>query len=229
MSRERKHHDHAHAHDHEAEQEADQHGEHDTGAHDRKRPEAGVRSDVGRYGEEEMSDVKGRILGISIVHGQTELLIGAGRQQGVFHGMPGYLMGKDTYVAELNVVGVSKNTCRATVDATPDMVREHLDGVVINPSSAPARSQQKIQGYESRVLKVDVVDGKTRITCAGGTAQGLQAGMQGVMLDEGGHRILGFTVQEAHARTTVAIVDTIVSEVYRSKSVVFNPAGAGHH
>jgi hypothetical protein len=225
MSKEKSEHDASHEHDQHKQHDAD--GDHDAShgesAHQRKAPEAGVRTDT-RWGDgEALADVHGRVLGISIVHGETELLIGAGRKQGVHETMTGYMMAGDTYYAQLDIVSVGKNSCRARVDATPDQIRANPDGVVINPSATPARASHAVQDYKTRVIKVDVVDGKTRITLGGGSAQGVQQGMSGVLFDESGKRIIGFKLEEIHSRSAVAFVETIVSEVYRSHSATINP------
>lgn len=225
MSKE-KHERHDASHD---EQEHHRRKRGDDGASDhasdaqRKAPEAGVRAHGGRWGDgEELFDIKGRILGISVHGDESEILIAAGREQGVHYGMQGYLMAGDTYLSELDVVSVSKNSCRARVDATPDQIREHLDDVVINPSSKPAKAATAAKDFKTRVLRVMVVGGKTQIMVAGGTAQGVAAGMEGVLLDEGGKRIIGFTLEEVHARNAIAYVDTTVDDVYRSKSAIVN-------
>lgn len=203
---------------------------HDGGSHgdaskqQRKQPEAGVRTDT-RWGDdaEEMFDIHGRVLSTSIVGGHTELLIGAGRAQGVHVGMTGYMMKGDTYYAQLDVIAVDKKWCRVKVDATIDQIKADPDGVRINPSSVPARASTPVQDYKSRVLKVDVVDSQVRITIAGGSAQGVGYGMHGVMLDDTGRKIASFEISELASRSATAFVQTTVSEVYRSHSVIVNP------
>lgn len=205
--------------------DGDHDASHDASEHQRAAaPTAGVRSDT-RWGDgEAMADVRGRILGINIVHGETELLIGAGRSQGVHVSMTGYLMAGDTYFAQLDIVSVDKKVCRARVDATPDQVRANPDGVLINPSSTPAKATTAAHDYKSRVIKVDIVDGKTRITLSGGSGQGVQAGMAGALLDDSGKRIIGFKIDEVQSRTSSAFVETIIDEVRRAASAVVNPA-----
>jgi|GEM_PF-3190528 len=209
---------------HKREHGGDHGAAHDSSEHQRKAPEAGVRTDT-RWGDdkEEMFDIHGRILGISIVDGGTELMIGAGRDQGVHQGMTGYLMAGDTYFAQLDIVGVDKRVCRVKVDATPDAVRAHQDNVRINPSSTPARASQAVHDYKTRVIKVDIIDGRPRISLAGGSAHGVQAGMEGVLLDDSGKRIVSFKLDEIHSRFATAMVDTILSEVQRSSSAIIAP------
>ncbi len=192
--------------------------------HDRKKPDAGVRAHGGRYGDEEMSDIKGRILGISVHGDESEILIAAGRAQGVYYGMEGYIMNGDTFLSELSVVSVTKNACRARVDATPDQIREHLDDVVINPSSKPARASQKAQDWKTRIIRVDIHGGKPRIMIAGGRAYGVEAGMEILLLDESGKRMGRATLEEASARTAMAMLDfPNLDMVQQIKTVVVNP------
>jgi hypothetical protein len=171
-----------------------------------------------------MFDIKGRILGISVKGDKSEILIGAGRAQGVHYGMEGYLMNGDTFLSELDVVSVTKNACRALVDATPDQIREHLEDVVINPSSKPARAAQKASNWKTRIIKVDIVGGKPRITIAGGRAYGVEAGMEILLLDDSGKRMGAATLEEASARTAMAMLDFPNLDLVQAiKTVVVNP------
>jgi cell shape-determining protein MreC len=160
------------------------------------------------------------------VHGDhSEILIGAGRQQGVHVGMTGYLMNGDTYLSELDVIATNKNTTRAIVKATPDQIREHINDAVINPSSVPKKAATKAHDFKTRVIKYSIEGGRTKVTIAGGTAYGVHAGDEVIMLDENGKRMPGghFIVEEAEARTASAFVELIPDEVIRCKSVVVNP------
>lgn len=190
----------------------------------RKAPDAGVRAHGGRWGDgEEMFDIKGRILSISVVGDHSEVMVAAGREQGVHYGMEGYLMAGDTFLSEIDVVKVDKRSCRARVDATPDQIREHLNDIVINPSSKPAKAATAAKDFKTRVIRVAVVGGRNQIMVAGGRAQGVEAGMQGVLLDDSGKKIISFTLEEVEARTGIAYVDTTLDEVRRSHSAVVNP------
>lgn len=189
-----------------------------------RKPDAGVRAHGGRWGDgEEMFDIKGRIISISVVGDASEITIAAGREQGVVRGMEGYLMAGDTFLSELDVVKVDKRWCKARVEATPDQIREHINDAVINPSSKPAKAAKAAKDYKTRVISVSIIGGRSRITVAGGRAHGVEAGMQGVLLDDSGKRIIGFTLEEVHARTGLAFVDVTLDEVNRSHSAIVNP------
>lgn len=220
MSREK--HEHHGSGDHDQDQHRKRDDDHDGGG---KMPDAGVRAHGGRWGDgEELFDIKGRIMGITVHGDESEILIAAGRAQGVHYGMEGYLMNGDTFLSELNVVSVSKNSCRARVDATPDQIREHLNDVVINPSSKPARAAQKASNWKTRIIRVDIHDGRPRIMIAGGRAYGVEAGMEILLLDESGKKVGMATLEEASARTAMAMLDfPNLDIVYGIKTVVVNP------
>jgi hypothetical protein len=229
MSKEKdERHDASHDDDHDKKKRGGGGGDssHDESEHQRKAPTAGVRSHGGRWGDgEEMFDIKGRIVGISVHGDESEILIAAGREQGVHYGMEGYLMNGDTFLSEMSIVGVSTSTCKARVDATPDQIREHLNDAVINPSSKPARAAKDAKDFKTRVLKVDIVGGRTRLMIGGGRAYGVQAGMQVQMLDESGKDMGSFVLEEAQARVASGFVDfPNLDMVARIKSVVVNPS-----
>jgi hypothetical protein len=197
---------------------------HDASDAQRKAPDAGVRAHGGRWGDgEEMFDIKGRILSVSVHGDHSEVLIAAGREQGVHRGMEGYLMAGDTFLSEIDVIGVDKRVCRARVDATPDQIGEHLDDIVINPSSKPAKAATAAKDYKTRVISVSIIGGRSQITVAGGRAQGVEAGMHGVLLDAAGKKIISFTLEEVSARTGKAFVDTTLDEIRTSHSAIVNP------
>lgn len=219
MSREKhEHHDGGEeSHDHKRRNDDD----HDHGG---KQPDAGVRAHGGRFGDEEMADIKGRILGISVHGDESEIIIAAGRAEGVYYGMEGYIMNGDTFLTELSVVGVTKHSCRARVQATPDQIREHLNDVVINPSSKPARAAQKAHDWKTRIIRVDIHGGHPRIMIAGGRAYGVEAGMEILLLDESGKKMGHATLEEASARTALATLDfPNLDMVHAIKTVVVNP------
>jgi hypothetical protein len=199
----------------------------------RKAPDAGVRAHGGRWGDdEEMFDIKGRILSVSVHGDHSEVLIAAGREQGVHRGMEGYLMAGDTFLSEIDVIGVDKRVCRARVEATPDQIGEHLDDIVINPSSKPAKAATAAKDFKTRVISVSIIGGRSQITVAGGRAQGVEAGgraqgveagMHGVLLDAAGKKIISFTLDEVAARFGKAFVDTTLDEIHTSHSAIVNP------
>jgi hypothetical protein len=194
----------------------------DVSAHQRKAPTAGVRAHGGRWGDgEEMFDIKGRILSYHVVGDGSEIVIGAGRAQGVHVGMEAYLMAGDSYLSSVEIVSVGKSACRARVHATPDQIQEHTNDILINPGSRPSRSD--VQNYKTRVIKVDFVGGKNRILVAGGHAQGVRPGMQGILFDEQGKKITSFTLEDVQARVSIATVSTAFDDINRSTSAVVNP------
>ena len=214
------HDDHQRGHGHHRDEDDDQDAsEHDS---EHQRADAGVRGHV-RFGENEKADVRGRILAYQIVGGQTELLIGAGREQGVYADMTGFVTHGDMVLSELSVVSSTKNRCRVRVDLIPDQLKG-IDDVLINPSSRPGGEVKQAHNYQSRVLAVQTVDGKTQIKLVGGQGQGIEGGMKGVLYDADGRRIIGFTVSYTTQRVAVADVETTISEVYRSTSAVLNPS-----
>jgi hypothetical protein len=221
-------HDASHDEDHDKDhhrKRGDDDSSKDASDHQRKMPDAGVRAHGGRWGDgEEMFDIKGRILSISVVGDHSEILIGAGRDQGVHYGMEGYVMNGDTFLSEIDVIGVSKRACRARVDATPDQLREHLEDIVINPSSKPARAAQDAKNWKTRVIRVDIVGGFARLMIGGGRAYGVQAGMVCDLQDENGKHIANMTLEEASARTALGMTRfQNLDEVHRIKTVIVNP------
>lgn len=199
---------------------------HDASKAQRRAPDAGVRSDT-RFGvpdEEVMSDVHGRIIKVDIVGGETQVTIAAGRQQGVVQGMEGYIKKGDTFLSELYIENVGKRTCTSKVDATIDQVRQHLDDVVINPTSKPPKAEKQAKDFKTRVIGVSIVDGLTRIAMGGGRGWGVNAGDKGILVDDSGKTIGHFIIDESHAQTCFAKVAMIIEEVRRASSVIINPS-----
>jgi hypothetical protein len=74
-----------------------------------------------------------------------------------------------------------------------------------------------------RILKVDVVSGRTRITIGAGHDQGVRPGMEGY-IKVGAGMLADFQIEAAEAVTSVASVDLAPEAVYGNTDVILNPS-----
>lgn len=80
------------------------------------------------------ADMKARIVGLSIVDGKTQMLIGRGTAHGVSAGMHGYIhSGSGKKYMSFEVSEAGSRTSKAIIGTTIDDVRAHSE-VVLNPS-----------------------------------------------------------------------------------------------
>ncbi len=83
---------------------------------------------------EAQSDMKARLLNISIVDNKTQIMIGRGSSNGAREGMVGYLIGRDGRTVAKFVIDQAHSThSTALVDRTYDEVKE-CDEIVLNPA-----------------------------------------------------------------------------------------------
>lgn len=155
---------------------------------------------------------------------ETQVTIAAGREQGVHAGMEGYIKKGESFLSELYIENVGKRTCTSKVEATIDQVREHLNDVVINPTSKPPKAEKQAKDFKTRVIGVSIVDGLTRIAMGGGRGWGVNAGDKGILVDDAGRTIGHFIIDESHAQTCFAKVAMIIDQVRQASSVIINPS-----
>lgn len=96
------------------------------------------------------------------------------------------------------------------------------------PTAGPSESDRFGEGkvaYEAlgRILRVDVVDGRTRIMIGLGQQQGVHVGMEGYV-KEGDGMAAQFSIEEVRERTALAFVPLPVDVVQRHHQAVVNPA-----
>ena len=167
------------------------------------------------------SDVQGRILGVSVKGGMTEIMIGLGSKQGVHVGMEGYIKHGDGMFADFQIAQVDERISRAMVDATPDAIQQNGTNVVVNPGSMPRPVAKKDQ--HARIIGVSIEGGKTKIMIGLGTRHGAQWGMKGYII--GGSRpIEHFQISEAHPGHSTAIVEATIDMLQGHHEVVINPS-----
>jgi hypothetical protein len=166
------------------------------------------------------SDVNGRIIGLSVKGGQTEIMIGLGSKQGVHVGMEGYIKHGDGMFADFQVHHVDERISRAMVDATPDAIQHNGTNVVVNPASMP-KPQAKTD-TKARIIGVSIEGGKTKIMIGLGARHGAKWGMKGHIV---GPRGESFEITEVHPGHSTAIVEATVDMIqHGALEVILNPA-----
>lgn len=200
--------------------------------HQRREPTAGPSEDD-RFGEgANARDAEGRIIGVSIVGGRTQIMIGLGKNQGVGVGMEGYIKADDGMLADFQIEQVKERTCYAMVDLTIDGIGDHHQ-VVVNPSSMP-KSSAPVQDVEARIIGVSIEGGRTKIMIGRGVANGARAGMPGYVIGSGGRAVEDFVVTEQYPRHCVAFVNLTIDTLrHHGLQVMLNPSsmpgGGGSH
>ena len=84
----------------------------------------------------------------------------------------------------------------------------------------PKKPAKKVPDIKARVIKADIVDGKTRITIGSGPDQGVQVGMSGSLIQANGRALADFTIETAAGAISTAYISTILDEVRRNPSVI---------
>lgn len=154
------------------------------------------------FGKGAKSDVHARILRVQVVDGGTEILFGAGTEQGVVAGMTGYVKAGENMLAEFTVKHVEGATATANVDVSTRAIYEVSD-VVVNPTSKPAAGEN----MESRVIGVQIQGDFVEIMIGRGAAHGVRKGMKGFLhSDEKAESFADFTVSEVRATVSIAHV-----------------------
>jgi hypothetical protein len=164
----------------------------------------------------------GRILNISVSGGMTHITIGLGQKQGVAVGMEGYIKKGNGMLADFQIESIGERTAKASVDVTPDMLKDHHE-VVINPTQMPKSSEPQFD-VKARLLDISIVGGKTRITIGRGRAHGARGGMHGFIVGSGGKPFAKFTIDEAHSTHSTAFVERSFDEVKDHREIILNPS-----
>ncbi|HEY5934393.1 MAG TPA: hypothetical protein VIU61_07160 [Kofleriaceae bacterium] len=165
-------------------------------------------------------DVPGRIVGMSVEGERTRLMI-SGRFKGMT-GIEGYIKSGSDMLARFRISLQDDTLATAYVDLEPDLLREHLTDVVINPTSMPKSSERR-KDIATRVIADSVVGGRTRILIGVGTIHGVRDGMKGHLLDNG-KPYVRFVLTKVSSRTSEAFVDTTIDDVRNHKSIMLNPS-----
>jgi hypothetical protein len=84
------------------------------------------------------------------------------------------------------------------------------------PGAKP-QERKALGEFKGRVIKNDIISGKTNITIGGGAKQGIQPGMKGWLVNEGGHRYISFEVDTVRPgdRVSTAFVETTLDVVHQ--------------
>lgn len=165
----------------------------------------------------------GRILQVQVHGNMTRITIGLGEKQGVSPGMMGYVQKGSGMLADFQIESVSDRVAYAMVEATPDMLKDHSQ-VVVNPSQMPKSSEAE-GDMKARLLKIDIVGGKTRITIGRGTSNGARSGMSGYIAGSGGKPYEKFVIDEAHSTFSTAFVERTFDELKGHDEIILNHGG----
>ena len=173
------------------------------------------------FGKGAKSDIHGRILRVQVIDGGTEIMFGAGSEQGVFEGMGGYVKAGENMLTEFKVKHVEGGVATAMVDVTPRAIYEVSD-VVVNPTSKPAAGEN----MESRVVGVQIQGDFVEIMIGRGAAHGVRKGMKGFLhSEEHAESYADFTVSEVRATVSIAHVKLPNLDVLHAHDkVTLNPA-----
>ncbi len=184
-----------------------------------------------RFGEGAKADVHARILQISVMGDMTRITIGSGPKQGVMVGMEGYIRGKHgTSVAEFQIDQADDRVSHAMVKATPDMIYASSEEVVVNPTQKPKVAFESCAKHalQSRVIKNQIIDGKTKLMFGLGEKQGARIGQKGYLhSDTSDTPYMHFTIIEATDTTCSAFIETTIDDVHAHPHVVINPSEHG--
>lgn len=191
-------------------------------AHQRRHHHAKTAEDD--FGKGAKSNIHSRILKVEVVDGQTQITMGAGRDQGVRPDMEGYIKAGDNMLTDFKVSWCNENTALATVGVSPRTVYEAND-VVINSSSKPAPGQDMKGRILGNTISGDYVD----IMIGLGGAHGVRHGMKGFMhAADSDLPYADFTIAEVHATVSHAYVRlNNLDEVHQHPMVTVNPASGG--
>ncbi len=181
-----------------------------------------VEGDGGRYSGPVGVDVEARILAVKIEGGNTHILLGGGRTQGIEMDMPGYIKGGAGMIADFYVESVTARTAWAVTDVTVDTISQY-NQVVVNPSAMP-KSAMPLPDMKARILDISIAEGKTRIMIGRGRRSGASVGMKGYLVGDGGKPFANFVIAEEHSTHTVAYVEHTLDEVRAHTDVILNPS-----
>ncbi len=96
--------------------------------------------------------------------------------------------------------------------AVAEMVqRDHAAST--DAPGAKKREHKALGPFHGRVIKNDIVDGKTYITIGGGAKQGIQPGMKGWLENDGGRRLVSFEIEKVNDRSSGAFVEATLDEI----------------
>ena len=173
------------------------------------------------FGKGAKSDIHGRILRVQVIDGGTEIMFGAGEEQGVRGDMGGYVKAGENMLCEFKVKHVEGRVATAMVDVSTAAIYEASD-VVVNPSSKPAAGEN----MESRVIGVSIEGDYVNIMIGRGAAHGVRKGMKGFLhSDDKAESYADFTVTEVRATVSHALVKLPNLDVLHAHDkVTLNPA-----
>ncbi len=80
--------------------------------------------------------------------------------------------------------------------------------------------KKPVADIHARVLKVDIDEGKTRITIGSGSDQGVQVGMEGSLIEENGKEYVDFTVESVQGGICRAHVEAIPDQINRGPNAI---------
>lgn len=84
---------------------------------------------------EPQKDMKSRVVGVSIIGGRTQILIGRGISHGARPGMAGYLVGSGGKpFAKFHLEEVGASASKAFIDYTIDQIKDHHEAI-LNPGA----------------------------------------------------------------------------------------------
>lgn len=175
------------------------------------------------FGQGAKSDIHTRVVRFEVKCDHSEIMFGAGKEQGIRTDMEGYLQVGDGLLAEFKVSWCDESTALASVHLTQAQVSEST-GAVINPSSKPAPGQD----LHGRIIANSIAGDYVEITIGLGAVNGVRTGMKGYMHPEGSETAYAdFTIGEIRGRTCKAYVRLHnLDEVHRNMYVTVNPASA---
>lgn len=189
-------------------------------AHQRRHAGAQPAGDA-RHGAGAGTDIHGRFTNVRVDGGHTWIDIALGAEQGIHHGMQGYIKAGDGLLAEFSIEWADARMSTARVDLAPEAVHGSSE-VVVNPSSKPP-PRKDIHG---RIIGHSVEGGGrfARLLIGLGATSGVRLGMNGFMHAGDGLPVVAFAIAEVTARTCSAVVELPNQDLPKQcPQVVLNP------
>lgn len=193
------------------------HGPHTKVSQDERGPDA--ENDPGP--QKSTKDAHVRILGISVHGSKTRVALGSGPNQGIFAGMPGYIVDVTGHIHKFVIADAEGSLTYAYIDAIPDQLHGNVTAV-LNPETMPADKVAK-KDQEARVLGVSVDGLGTRVLIGFGPEHGATMGMKGFLVNESGYHIAEFSIDELRDGFSATHVQVPHEQVYGAK-VILNPS-----
>src|SRR4051812_29420710 len=119
--------------------------------------------------------------------------------------------------AEPHLLKLQRSSGNEAVATLVQRAPHHTLGAASTDAPGAKPKEAKALGpFKGRVIKNDIVEGKTLITIGGGSKQGIQPGMKGWLVNEGGRRHVSFEIQDVKGdRVSTAFVEAILDEVHQ--------------